>query len=72
MAKPNLLTDYDTPDELAKSLGVCATTIGRWRIDGKGPPMTKIGRRVYYHRSSTLTWMRAQEQGTRTEQRKRA
>jgi hypothetical protein len=71
-AKPELLTDYLSPEELGKSLGVCTKTLDRWRLDGGGPPLTKIGRRVYYHRPSAITWMRAQEQAKPSAERKRA
>lgn len=62
MSKPELLADYDTPEELAASLGVCTKTLDRWRLDKKGPPITRIGRRPYYHRDSVKAWLRSQEQ----------
>jgi hypothetical protein len=61
MSKPDLLSDYDTPDELAASLGICTKTLDRWRLDKKGPPITYVGRKPYYHRDSAKTWLRSQE-----------
>ena len=36
--------------EVAKEIGVCVTTVRRWRWSGKGPKFTKdpISRRVTY------------------------
>jgi hypothetical protein len=62
MSKPDLLTDYDTPDELAAGIGVCTKTLDRWRLDKKGPPITYIGRKPYYYRPSTMEWLRQREQ----------
>jgi DNA-binding transcriptional MerR regulator len=56
-----LLADFLTPDEAAAELKVCVRTLDRWRRLGEGPPITKLGRRTFYNRSSLLAWLRARE-----------
>jgi hypothetical protein len=36
-------------------------TLDRWRRLDEGPPITKLGRRPLYRRSSLQAWLRAQE-----------
>jgi hypothetical protein len=56
-----LLADYLLPAQLAGELGLCLETLKRWRRLSRGPPVTKIGRRVFYHRAGVIAWMRSQE-----------
>src|SRR5438128_149930 len=35
--------------------------LDRWRRLGEGPPITKLGRRILYRRSSSQAWLRARE-----------
>jgi len=35
-------------------------TLIRWELDGKGPPVTRIGRDVYYEESNLEKWVRSQ------------
>jgi hypothetical protein len=58
----NLLADFLTQDEAAAELNVCERTLDRWRTLNKGPPITKLGRRILYKRSSVLKWLTAQEE----------
>jgi hypothetical protein len=58
-----LLDDYMDTAQLAAELGVIPLTIVRWRVAKTGPPVTRIGRRLYYRRSSVRAWMAEQEQG---------
>ncbi len=58
----NLLTDFLTQDEAAAELKVCERTLDRWRRLGEGPPITKLGRRNLYRRSSMHAWLHAREQ----------
>jgi Helix-turn-helix domain len=61
----NLLVDFLTQDEAAAELKVCERTLDRWRRLHEGPPVTKLGRRVLYQRSSLIAWLRSREkQGT--------
>lgn len=55
-----LLDDYLTTDEAAKELDVHWRTILRWKAYGYGPPQTRIGRRVYYHRDALAAWIKEQ------------
>lgn len=60
-SKPSFLADYNTEEEHAAQLGVCAKTLRNWRRDKKGPPFTIVAERIYYYRPSTEKWLRAQE-----------
>jgi hypothetical protein len=57
----NVLAGYLTPDELATELDVCTKTLDRWRVFGEGPPITKVGRKVYYKRDGVITWLQTRE-----------
>jgi helix-turn-helix protein len=57
-----VLGDFLTPDETAGELKVCRRTLDRWRRLGEGPPVTKIGRAVYYRRSTLRAWVCDREQ----------
>lgn len=57
----NLLADFLTQDEAAAELKVCERTLDRWRRLDEGPPITKLGRRVLYRRTSLLAWLHARE-----------
>ena len=61
-ARPTILDDYMTTEQLADELDVTPLTIRRWRAQKKGPRVTWIGRRLYYHRSSVAAWLAAQEE----------
>jgi predicted DNA-binding transcriptional regulator AlpA len=63
MATPNLLTDFLTQPEAAVELRFCKRTLDRWRKLGEGPPITKLGRRILYRRSSLQSWLQAREEG---------
>jgi hypothetical protein len=60
--KPDLLSGYLDPTELAEAFGVCTKTLDRWRVLGEGPPITKIGRKTYYSRIAVTAWLQAREQ----------
>jgi hypothetical protein len=57
----NLLADFLTQEEAAAALKVCDRTLDRWRRLDEGPPVTKLGRRILYRRSSLHAWLRARE-----------
>lgn len=57
----NLLAEFLTQREAAAELKICERTLDRWRRLGDGPPVTKIGRRVYYRRPTLRAWLCAQE-----------
>ena len=57
----NLLADFLSQQEAAAELKVCGRTLDRWRRLDEGPPITKLGRRILYRRSSVHEWLRARE-----------
>ena len=42
---------------VAKMLGYHPRTLQRWRVEGKGPPNTKIGRKAYYELNALQEWI---------------
>jgi hypothetical protein len=56
-----LMQDFFTADELSVELGVAGITLARWRLQRQGPPVTMLGRRVLYRKSSVREWLAAQE-----------
>jgi hypothetical protein len=60
----NILEDFLTSNEAAAELNICERTLDRWRRLGEGPPITKLGRRVLYRRSSLQAWLCTCEQCT--------
>jgi len=58
-AKEPLLLDYLSPSELAAELKVKTRTVDRWRAVGIGPPITKVGRKVYYKRTAVAEWLQS-------------
>jgi Helix-turn-helix domain len=60
--RDKLLDDFLPKEEAAAELHICERTLDRWRRLGEGPPVTKIGRRVYYRRPTLRAWLRAREQ----------
>ena len=57
----HLLADFLEHEEAAAELKVCERTLDRWRQLGEGPPITRLGRRVLYRRSSLHAWLHACE-----------
>lgn len=49
-------------DDAGELLGVSPRTLGRWARLGKGPPRTKVGRSIFYRRSSLEQWLLSQEE----------
>jgi hypothetical protein len=58
---PGVLADFMDTDELAAELDVTPLTLVRWRLQKIGPPITRLGRRILYRRSSVQAWLSAQE-----------
>ncbi|OAF11849.1 hypothetical protein AYJ54_07950 [Bradyrhizobium centrolobii] len=57
----DLLKDYAPRPQLAEQLGVSEKTLIRWELDGRGPPVTRVGRTPLYYIPSAMQWLRAQE-----------
>lgn len=69
MASTGIATDYIPRKKLAAELGqrlrgrpYSEFTLIAWEKDGKGPPVTRIGRDVVYRASSVEKWLRDKEQ----------
>jgi hypothetical protein len=62
----SLLSDYFTEPQLATELGKAIITLRVWRMQRKGPPFTKNGRQILYHRKSTRDWLLSQEHAFKT------
>jgi hypothetical protein len=58
-----LLSDYFTQKEAAAELKVTDRTLDRWQRLREGPPITRLGRRILYRRSSLLAWLSTREGG---------
>ena len=56
-----ILADYATEREVAEEIRASPRTLIRWRELGIGPPVTKLGRRILYRRSSFAAWLAQQE-----------
>ncbi len=50
-------------DELAAYIGVPRQTIYRWRMEGRGPRASKLGRHLRYQRADIDEWLHAQQDG---------
>jgi predicted DNA-binding transcriptional regulator AlpA len=66
-----LLEDWISRHDLAISLGVSADTLWRWDANRTGPQSIKLGRKVYYRRSTVRTWLESKEQSRKTTSRGR-
>jgi hypothetical protein len=58
-----------TASEAAELLRVSAITLGKWRIQGSGPPFRKFSRRVVYARKDLLNWAAQQTRLSTSDQR---
>jgi hypothetical protein len=65
---PEVNSEYLSRKLCAEKLGnivrgrpYCERTLIVWELDGKGPPVTRVGRDVTYFWPSVERWLRAQE-----------
>ena len=56
-AEVGLLDDWISRHDLAISLGLSVDTLWRWDANQTGPQSIKLGRKVYYHRSTVRSWL---------------
>lgn len=56
-----ILNDYFTEEQCARELDMAPITLAIWRMQRKGPPVTRIGRRILYKKSSLREWVASQE-----------
>jgi hypothetical protein len=72
MANIETAEDYIPRKTLAANLGnrlrgrpYSEFTLIAWEKDGKGPPVTRIGRDVLYRAASVEKWLQAQERAAK-------
>lgn len=58
---------YLTTDEAAQMLCMSQVALGRWRVEGKGPPFHKFGRRVVYDRADVKEWAKRRKYASTSE-----
>ena len=58
-----MLDEWINRDDLAEQLELTTDTLARWATDGTGPARIKVGRRVFYRKSSVEKWLKALEMG---------
>jgi predicted DNA-binding transcriptional regulator AlpA len=51
------LPEWSTRAELAQFTGVSIQTLARWKVEGRGPRVTKLGGAVRYRKSDVLMWL---------------
>jgi predicted site-specific integrase-resolvase len=56
-----LLGDYLSEHQLAKELGVTIRTLRKWRSLGEAPPVTRLGKRIYYARRQARAWLETRQ-----------
>jgi hypothetical protein len=61
-----LQDEYFSEEEAAEALCIAKITLAVWRMQRKGPPITKVSRRILYKKSSLKAWVEAQETASRT------
>ena len=66
----NLLADWMTRDQLAEQLMLTPDTLSRWEARREGPPCMRVGRKVFYRRTSVEEWLLSREQSQPVRSRK--
>lgn len=59
-----VLDDYMTREQLAVEIGLQPKTLAKWANMRKGPPLVKVGRKVFYRKDAVQAWLKSNE--TRT------
>jgi len=59
--KSSILDDYMNEAECGAELGIAPITLAIWRMQKKGPPITRLGRRILYRKESVRAWLASQE-----------
>ena len=62
-ASSELMQGWLRRHEVAEALGISAATLQRWQTRRIGPPLVRIGRRVFYRADAFRDWMISQEHG---------
>jgi len=61
--RQGVLDEWINRDDLAEQLDLTPDTLARWATDGTGPARIKVGRRVFYRKSTVEKWLKALEMG---------
>jgi len=61
MKKPSVLDDYLSEPKLAQQLSRDVRTLKRWRSEGRGPPVTWIGKTPFFKIESVREWLESRE-----------
>ena len=48
---------------MAEQLDLTTDTLARWATKGNGPARIKVGRRVFYRKSTVEKWLKGREMG---------
>lgn len=59
---PGLLDDHVELHAFCDQLGISTRTADRWDILRTGPPRTRLGKKIYYKKTSVLEWLKRREQ----------
>lgn len=51
------LPDYATRPQLSQFVAVSVQTLARWKVEGRGPKVTKIGNAARYKKSDVVAWL---------------
>ena len=69
-ATQDLLAGWISREQLAQELMITADTLSRWEARREGPPCMRVGRKVFYRRSSVEDWLLSREQSQPLRQRR--
>jgi predicted DNA-binding transcriptional regulator AlpA len=61
----DLLSDFLTEPQFGQLIGRDIRTLRRWHARHEGPPRIKVGRSIFYRKSSVVEWLASHEQRTR-------
>ncbi|TDN42561.1 hypothetical protein EDF64_11136 [Curtobacterium flaccumfaciens] len=51
------LPEWSTRVQLSQFIEVSVQTLARWKVEGRGPRVTKIGQAVRYRKADVLSWL---------------
>lgn len=51
-------------DDVAALLHVSRSLLAKWRMVGRGPRFTKVGRRILYETAEVSSWLRTQRRSS--------
>lgn len=51
------LPEFSTRAQLSQLVDVSVQTLARWKVEGRGPRVTKVGSAVRYRKADVLAWL---------------